>query len=148
MGGLLMPQGVTPVDVSSNTGKVRFLIGDTKYVATTQTGVGEYNYFSDRDIEDFLTLGSGSPHRAAGYIFNQWASVAATEAETVQDTDLKIDLEKRYKALVERANWFFGEADKLDDAAGGEDAFQIVPTGRRHHHPAELTARWGWDNGW
>jgi hypothetical protein len=122
--------GITPPDITSSTGKVRLLIGDAVAVATTQSGIGTYNKFSDRDIEDFLTLAGDNPHRAAGYIYNQWAALAADEAKIVTDVDLKVDLTYRYKALVERANWFFNQADQLDESALLADSFQIVPTGR------------------
>jgi hypothetical protein len=149
MGDILMATtGVTPPDITSPTGKVRFLIGDTTAVATTQSGIGTYTYYSDRDIEDFLTLAGANPHRAAGYIYNQWASLAADEAKIVTDVDLKVDLTFRYKALVERAKWFFDQADAEDEKAGG-DAFLIVPTGQVAPpvHP-ELSAYSTWDFQW
>lgn len=140
--------GVTPPDITSPTGKVRFLIGDTTAEATTQSGIGTYKYYSDRDIEDFLTLAGNSPHRAAGYIYNQWASLAADEAKVVTDVDLKVDLTFRYKALVERAKWFFDQADAEDEKAGG-DAFLIVPTGQvAPPVRPELSAYSTWDFQW
>lgn len=128
--------GITPPDVTTNTGKVRYLIGDITFVGSGQTGIGDYNKFSDRDIEDFLTVASDNPFRAAGYIYHQWAALAADESKVVTDVDLKVDLTFRHDALTERAKWFFDQALIEEERAAVADgsAFQIVHTGRYPHH--------------
>lgn len=141
-------EGVAPINVNSPRGKVRLLIGDTKFTAAGP-GRGVYNYFSDTELDSFLLLGDQNVHRAAGYAMLQWANVAAADAIVVTDVDLKVDLTKQAEILAARADRLFALADSDGDRGAEEDSFLIVPTGRRGHTDAELTARYrGWDSSW
>lgn len=120
-------EGIAPVDPASPRGQVRMLVGDTKYTDTTP-GMGAYNFFSDGEIDGFLTIGGQNIHRAAGWVMMQWANIAADEARIITDVDLKADLTKRYDALAAQAKTFFELADKFDSS------FDIVRTGEHYHN--------------
>jgi predicted type IV restriction endonuclease len=135
--------GSIPVDFTTPLGLVRSNLGDVSYKDTTLAGQGDFNYFSDDELNAFLQAGSGSVYRATATAFLQWAAVAADEAGIITDVDLKVDLTKRATLLAQRADYFLAKADAEDEAKAG-DSFLIVPTGRTVPRHAELS----WDYQW
>ncbi|UXO93827.1 hypothetical protein Pan2_08 [Pseudanabaena phage Pan2] len=120
--------GVYPPDFTTDTGKVRLLIGDL--VATNVSGgSGDYLFFSDDDIDGYLLL-SDNIYRVAGFALNGLAAVAADQAESVKDYDIAIDRRQRAEQFREQAKQMFAQAERAD--AEGDTGFQIVTTGKRY----------------
>jgi hypothetical protein len=140
--------GSIPVDFTTPLGLVRSHLGDVSYKATENAGEGDFNYFSDEELNAFLSVGEGSVNRATALAYLQWAAIAADEARIITDVDLKVDLIKRASLIADRAAYFNDKADAEDEAKAG-DAFLIVPT--RQQYPVvtgpELSYR-GWDYQW
>lgn len=125
-----MPEnvGVAPLHPTTNVGKTRLTIGDT--VATNIAGgFGEYSYFSDDEITQFLTAGGDNPMRAVGWAYLAWAGQAAAESIAIADFDLKADYSKRAGELRATAQMYFGMADDADVISGGAEEFLIGDTG-------------------
>lgn len=137
--------GVSPLDPNTPTGKVRLTIGDVT-ATNVADGLGEYSYFSDDEIAQFLVAGGDSPTRAVGYGYLAWAGQAAAEALAIKDFDLSVDYSKRAEALRKTAEMYFGLADGEDVATGGAEEFLIVDTGtNRSSNRAEGVTYSLWD---
>ena len=123
--------GVYPLDPNTDVGRVRLLIGDTISVPFDPVvpGFQDYTLFSDAEITQFLTAGQDNIYRAAGWAYISLAGAAAQQAESIRDFDLQIDSRQKAEQLRLQAQWYFGEADRLDGL--GEDGYTIVRTGRR-----------------
>ena len=135
--------GVYPLDPATEVGQIRLLVGDTQSVAydPPQTGVQSYETFSDAEIEAFLSAADGSFEDAVAYAYLSLAGRASAESETVKDYDLTVDLTKKatdYRNLAEV--WFSRGLDSKETSA--EDAFEVVPTGRRQSHVKPELAPW------
>ena len=97
-------------------------------------GFQSYLINSDAEIESFLALGADSQSRAIGHWYLSMSGAAARESKSVKDYDLQIDLTKRSNDLRATALLYFSQADEEDSAAGLNEAFEIVPTGRPYPH--------------
>lgn len=125
--------GVSPVDATTNIGKVRLLVADVNSVplAPPVTGYADYTYFSDAEISAFLTSSSDSVLGAVGYAYMSLAGQAALAAESITDYDLKIDTTKKAADLQKQAQVFFTQAG----ITGGAESFDIVETGTDPYRP-------------
>lgn len=127
-----MPKpGIAPPDFSTPVGQFRLLASDTSYVALDPpvSGQGDYTYYSDAEIEGYLTVTEDNPYRAVGFAYIALANIAAQSAESIKDFDLAVDSRQKAEQLRIQAQWFFDKADELD--AEGAEGFTIVRTGRR-----------------
>lgn len=124
--------GVAPVDLASNVGRFRALVGDLQYTEydPEEPGYGDFLKFSDAEIEAYLAQGGDSIPRAIGYAYLYLAGQAAMQSSSVKDYDLQIDETKRAADLRAIAQFWFDQADS-GDIATAEEAFEIVPTGTR-----------------
>jgi hypothetical protein len=138
--------GSIPVDFTSPLGLVRSHLGDVSYKATDDAAQGDFNYFSDEELNAFLTVGEGSVNRATALAYLQWAAIAADEARIITDVDLKVDLIKRASLIADRAAYFNDRADAEDDAKA--EQFLIVPTGQQGAPRSPELAFRGWDYQW
>jgi hypothetical protein len=131
--------GVYPLDPSTLVGQFRLYYGDTdsEPFNPVQPGIQNYTELSDAEIEMFLAQGGGDVTRAIGHYYWRLAGEAAKESKSVKDYDLQVDLTKRAAELRAIAQGYFDQAD----AADAEEAFFIVPTGRRCEPLAELAER-------
>jgi hypothetical protein len=118
--------GVAPPNFSTNVGLFRALIGDTDAI-DINTGVGEYVWFSDEDINAFLTVYSDNVKRAAARALYTVASSQALILKKFRTDDLQVDGAAIAEALRKQANDLMAEADA--DVAGA-DFFQISYPGR------------------
>ncbi len=119
--------GVYPPDFTTDTGRMRLLLGDLS--ATNIVGAtADYLFYSDADIAGFLLLDSNI-YRVAGLALNALATQAANQAESIRDYDLQIDQRQKAEQFREQAKAMFEQADRVD--AEGDEGFQIVRTGRR-----------------
>lgn len=137
-------KGVAPFNPATEVGTFRALAGDTVYTELDppETGFGDYTFWSDDEITAFLSV-SESTAWAIYYAYLQAASTAAAQSVTIKDFDLSVDLSKRADGLRAIAALWLSRAQD-DDAVSGEDAFEIVPTGRRGGFiPEGVPAVWG-----
>lgn len=124
--------GAYPLDPDTPVGQFRVLYGDvysTPY-DPVEAGFQDYEELSDAEIEGFLQ-GQTSIPRAIAYYYLSLSGQAAKQAKTVKDYDLSVDLTKRAADLRATAQVWFDQAT-AEDAAGMEDAFEIVPTGTNY----------------
>lgn len=122
--------GVYPVDLTSDIGKFRALVGDlsaTPYEPNVP-GVGNFTKFSDAEVESYLDQGAGSVARAVGLSYLYLAGQAAIASSEIQDNDLKVSTTKRAADLRAIAQMWFDKADG-EDVSSAEEGFEIVPTG-------------------
>ena len=121
-------RGIAPPDLTTDVGQFRILAGDTQYVELDppEAGFGDYEKFSDDEIEGYLAQAEGSIPRAIGYAYLYLAGQAALTSTSVRDYDLQVDTTKRADGLIAIANMWFGKAD-----AEEADYFDVVPVGSR-----------------
>lgn len=125
----MVNRGVAPPDFSTPVGQFRAAYPDLTYepLVPEETGYGDYAELSDVEIEGLLAISGGSINRSLGNYYLQLSGQAAKRSKTVKDYDLQVDLTKRAADLRAIAQMYFDQAD-AEDAAGAEDAFEIVPT--------------------
>jgi len=124
-------RGVAPFDPDTGVGVLRVTIGDTMFTNLTppEVGYGDYEIFSDEELEQFIEIGNDNNLRAAGFAYMSLAGKAALEAKMVKDYDLQVDLKSRSIQLRETAAEFFRQADSEEIRAGLGDPLTITPTG-------------------
>ena len=81
--------GVAPVDLTTGTGLVRVLLGDTDAI-NVSGGVGEYLYFSDAELEAFLGLYDDTPKLAAARALETIAASQALLLKSWSTDDLSV----------------------------------------------------------
>lgn len=81
--------GVAPVDLTSDVGKVRVLIGDTD-PTNVAGGFGTYLYFSDDEITAILALYEDSPKLAAARAMETIAGSQALLLKSWSSDDLSV----------------------------------------------------------
>lgn len=129
--------GQWPVDLSSDVGQFRALIGDLNAVPydPDEPGFGNFEKFSDAEIEAYLLAGGGSIPRGIGFAYLYLAGQAAMQSASVKDYDLQIDETKRAGDLRAIAQFWFDRADEDDDASGANDIFETFDmVGSRCRH--------------
>lgn len=121
--------GVYPVDMSTQVGVFRALVGDTESTPydPVEAGVQNYEMFSDVDIEGFIAAGSGNLSRGVGFAYLALAGRAGLTAKSVKDFDLTVDTTKRPAELRLIAQTWFTRAD--EEEASMQDAFVVAPLG-------------------
>lgn len=119
--------GVAPLDPDTDVGQWRLLFGDTQFEPYDPAvpGVGNYESFSDSEIQAFINQSPENIARSIGFAYLQLAGAAAFEAKSVKDFDLSVDLTKRPAELRALAQFWFDRADAVDDAAGAADFFDV-----------------------
>jgi len=124
--------GIAPYDPTTLVGKVRVLIGDVDSTFTNppKNGFGNYELFSDEEIESFILSAEESTLRAAGFAYLALAGRASLDAKSIKDYDLSIDLKSRSAELRKQAMEFFAQADEKDKRDGVSDVFELAQTGR------------------
>lgn len=115
--------GVAPVDLGSDVGKVRVLLGDTDPVNVINN-VGEYLFFSDQELESILSM-YNSPQMAAARCLDTIAGSQALLLKSWSSDDLSVNGDRIAKELRELAKQLRAEA--MD--AEGSEAFEIVAFG-------------------
>ena len=116
--------GVAPVDLGSNVGKVRVLLGDTD-PTNVSSNVGTYLFFSDAELEAILGMYSDSPQMAAARCVDTIAGSQALLLKSWSSDDLTGKGDRIAKELRELAKQLRSEAL----AAEGSEAFEIVAFG-------------------
>lgn len=116
--------GVAPVDLGSNIGRVRVLLGDTDPTNVTNN-VGEYLFFSDEELEAILGMYSDSPQLAAARCLDTIAGSQALLLKSWSSDDLTVNGDRIAKELRELAKQLRAEAVQAE----GSEAFEIVAFG-------------------
>lgn len=116
--------GVAPVDLGSNVGKVRVLLGDTD-PTNVVNNVGEYLFFSDAELESILGMYSDSPQMAAARCLDTIAGSQALLLKSWSSDDLTVNGDRIAKELRELAKQLRAEAVQAE----GSEAFEIVAFG-------------------
>jgi len=114
--------GTAPVDLNSNVGRVRVLLGDTD-PSNVVGNVGEYLFFSDEELTAILDMYDNSPRLAAARCLETIAGSQALLLKSWSSDDLTVNGDRIAKELREMAKQLRAEAS----AAEASEAFEIVP---------------------
>ena len=90
--------GVSPVNFSSDTGKVRVLLGDTE-AENVVGGVGDYMYFGDDEIGAFLTMYGENVKLASARAMETIAGSQALLLKSWSSDDLSVNGDKIAESL-------------------------------------------------
>jgi hypothetical protein len=120
-------QGASPIDVDTDVGKVRLLIGDTDASAVSN-GIGTYRWYSDAEITAMLTL-MGRVQRVAVHILRAVAYSTALKLKKWTSADLAVDGEAITAALLSAADAIEKGLLTVDAEQGGLVA--LAATGGR-----------------
>jgi hypothetical protein len=101
--------GVAPVNLSSDVGKVRVLIGDTD-PTNVSAGSGTYLYFSDAEITAILGMYDNSPKLSAARALETIAGSQALLLKSWSSDDLSVRGDAIAKELREIAKQLRAEA--------------------------------------
>jgi hypothetical protein len=101
--------GVAPVDLGSNIGRVRVLLGDTD-PTNIVNNVGEYLFFSDAEIESILAMYEDNPKLAAARALETIAGSQALLLKSWSTDDLSVRGDQIAKELREVAKQLRAEA--------------------------------------
>lgn len=126
--------GVAPVDLGSNIGRVRVLLGDTD-PTNVANNVGEYLFFSDAELESILGMYSDNPQLAAARCLDTIAGSKALMLGAWSTDDLSVRGDAIARELRELAKQLRAEAIQSE----GSEAFDIVAFG-------EEDAEYSWWN--
>ena len=113
--------GTAPVDLNSNVGRVRVLLGDTDPVNVVNN-VGEYLFFSDEELTAILDMYANSPQFATARCLETIAGSQALLLKSWSSDDLTVNGDRIAKELRETAKQLRAEAI----ADEGSEAFEIV----------------------
>lgn len=125
-------RGAVPPNFTSPTGQFRLLAADVNYT-NASNGFGDYELFSDDEINGLIGLHPDSLLRAIGYGYLALAANAALQSKDIQDYDLAADLTKRAGDLRSTARAYFDRADFEANLTGADSTFGI--TEHTEHHP-------------
>jgi len=116
--------GVAPVELDTNVGKVRVLLGDTD-PTNVSAGEGEYLFFSDDELTAILGMYSDSPQLAAARCLDTIAGSQALLLKSWSSDDLTVNGDRIAKELRELAKQLRAEAQSTE----ASEAFEIVAFG-------------------
>lgn len=108
--------GNTTIDPTSPLGQVRLNLGDTVSSPLTPDvpGQGDFRFFSDLEIQAFLSQGGNNPLMATGFAYLSWARDAAKLAILGKTDDLQFDTTARAKEFRLLAEEFFSRANNVE----------------------------------
>lgn len=119
--------GVAPPDPSTEIGSLRYAIGDTEYnpLVPPVEGFGDYEIFSDAELQSLLDMGGGIPANAIGFAYLKLAGQAASTAIDWKSDDLSLSMSKTPAELRAIAAMWFSQGEA---ALANADIFDIFPT--------------------
>jgi hypothetical protein len=115
--------GVAPVDLGSNIGRVRVLLGDTDPI-NVANNIGEYLFFSDAEIESILTMYGDNPKLAAARALETIAGSQALLLKSWSTDDLSVRGDQIAKELREVAKQLRAEAADWESS----DFYALIQT--------------------
>jgi hypothetical protein len=116
--------GVAPVNLGSNVGLVRVLLGDTDPTNVVGT-IGEYLYFSDAEVESLLGMYEDNPKLAAARALEAIAGSQALLLKSWSTDDLNVRGDQIAKELRDIAKQLRSEALASDSSS----LFDVVAFG-------------------
>jgi hypothetical protein len=128
--------GVSPADFTTDTGRVRVLLGDTE-ATDVVAGVGTYMYFGDDEIAAFLTMYGENVKLATArametiagsqaLLLKSWSSDDLTvNGDKIAESLRKIAAQLREEALQDESNEYFNMIKMFvdDDNDGQADEY-------------------------
>lgn len=141
-------KGIAPYDPTTPVGQFRVGFGDTHWVELNppEPGFGDYDSFSDAEIEAFISLAGGSVPRAIALAYTQMAAAWNKEGVSIRTDDLAYDSSKSVGSWLSLADYWNNIADNE-----ANDYFKIIPDGCDfipEGTPAEWGRRYSIDSGW
>jgi hypothetical protein len=121
--------GVAPVDLTSNVGRVRVLLGDTDPTNVAE-GYGDYLYFSDDELDAVLGLYDDNPKLAAARCLETIAASQALLLKSWSSDDLSV----RGDAIAESLRKIAQQLRAEVVSGESSDAFEIIPFPHHHNH--------------
>lgn len=115
-----------PVNLTTNTGKVRLLIPDRGSALPDGT---HYFFYSDDEINAFLSIEGGAVRLAAALAIETIASDTAMVDKVIETLDLKTDGAKTSDALLKRAQMLRDQYETCDLDAFGITSFGDLSLG-------------------
>jgi hypothetical protein len=115
--------GVAPVNLTSDVGKVRVLIGDTDPVDVS-AGSGTYLFFSDAEITAILGMYDNNPKLAAARALETIAGSQALLLKSWSSDDLTVRGDAIARELREIAKQLRMEATSADSS----DFYDLIQT--------------------
>lgn len=116
--------GVTPPDYNTLAGNVRVLVGDTTPtdLEAPVSGLGQYAWYSDDELEALGNLLGSNPKRVAIWVLSQVAMSQALLLKKWTSEDLQVDGPAIVRGMEGTLKRLSAEVEK-DDAKAGEDEF-------------------------
>lgn len=114
--------GVAPVDLTTDVGRVRVLLGDTD-PTNVAGGFGEYLYFSDAELDSVLAMYDSNPKLAAARCLETIAASQALLLKSWSSDDLSV----RGDAIAESLRKIAQQLRAEVFAADSSDSFEVVP---------------------
>lgn len=122
--------GIAPPDKATNVGKMRFALGDSEWIDLDppQVGLGQYQLFSDAELETFLELADNNIARAIAMAYRQIGASWASSGATVKTDDLTYSAKDSVGNWVNLASYWDKVADDQDERAAN-NFFDLVDLG-------------------
>ena len=139
--------GASPPDYTSLAGKVRVLVGDTDPIdlETPTTGLGQYAWYSDEELEVLGSLNGDNPKRVAVWVLSQVGVSQALLLKKWKSDDLEQDGPAIIKAMENTLKRLATEVEKEESLTGDLEFFGVYDTeisGPRLPYPERLTLDW------
>lgn len=122
-------QGVAPVNLESNVGRIRILLGDTDPI-NVSGGFGEYLFFSDDELSALLAMYEDNPKLAAARALETIAGSQALMLKSWSSDDLSVRGDLIAKELINAAKQLRSEAADWDSS----DFYSLIQTVESEHH--------------
>lgn len=131
--------GNTTIDSTSPLGQVRLNLGDTvsSPLVPDVAGQGDFRFFSDLEIQAFLSQGGNNPLMATGFAYLAWSRDAAKLAILGKTDDLQFDTTDRAKEFRLLADEWFTRANNVEWFDLSPSAEEVVDV-RDYMYPTGL----------
>ena len=134
--------GVAPVDPATDVGKFRLLAGGStsEPLVPPVPGMGNYQVWSDIEIEAFIEVAGGIP-RAIAMAYTQLAASWASVSSGIRTDDLQYSNKDDVANWIALAKMWSDRAD-AEDARAIDDYFDMVDVGRSGEWCHPELAQW------
>lgn len=112
--------GAYPIDITTDVGNLRTMLGDTAGEEYDPPEAGHRNYeaFSDTELQALLNMSNDSVLTAVGYAYLKLAGLAAGQSVDWRSDDLSVTLSKTPAELRAIAQMWFDRGMMADSAEG------------------------------
>jgi hypothetical protein len=146
-GNMAVNRGVAPPNTGTDVGRMRYGLGDSDYVALVpaEAGFGNYQLFSDDELEVLLLLSGGNVARAIAIAYRKIGASWASTGATIKTDDLTYSAKDSVGNWLNLASYWDKVADDQEQRAAN-DYFDLVDVGaanaRRPGVPEGSPAHW------